>query len=352
MKINELLYQTVHRDASDLHLTAGCPAMLRIHGQLIPLDKEVLSAVDIQEIILPVLSAVHKERLENKRAVDLSYIQRDMGRFRLNVFYQRGDLSCAIRRLYDRIFSLTELGLPSSLVEFAEMRDGLVVVTGPTGCGKSTTLATLIDLINRTRSGHIITLEDPIEYFHDHQKSIVNQRELYADFNSFAEAMRDSLREDPDVILVGEMRDLDTMRTALTAAETGHLVLSTLHTRDTVSTIARILGIFPSEEQAYIRQQLSEVLRGVVSQRLLTCSCNKRRKPCLEIMKVTKGIGNLIRSGKTEQIYSAIETGGNSGMQTMEQALIYLFQNGDIDQNTAQTMSKNAELIRQRIFAI
>ncbi|MCD4779509.1 MAG: type IV pilus twitching motility protein PilT [Candidatus Omnitrophica bacterium] len=352
MNIFELLKLTLKRDASDLHLTPGCSAVLRVHGHLVPVNGKKLSADDVREMVFPVLSPHQKQRLEEKRSVDLSYLLRDIGRFRINVYYQRGEISAAFRRLYDKIFSIDELGLPQGLAQLADLRDGLVLVTGPTGCGKSTTLATIIDLINQTRSVHIITIEDPIEYFHQHKQSIVTQRELYVDIHSFAEAMRDSLREDPDVIFVGEMRDIDTMRSAITAAETGHLVFSTLHTRDTVSSISRILGVFPSVEQQYIRQQLSDVLKAVVSQRLLTCSCGTRRRPSVEIMKVTKGISNLIRLGKTEQIYSSIETGASLGMQTMEQSLVNLLRQGHIDKQTAFKMAKSVELIKQRTYML
>jgi len=349
MDIFALLRMTVQKEASDLHLTPNSPPLLRIHGELAPIKDKKLSSEDTKAMALRILSPEQKKLFETKHSIDLAYSLEGVGRFRINAYYQKGTVSIAFRRLSDRILSLTELGLPESLHQLSGLRDGMVLVTGPTGCGKTTTLATLIDMINQTRACNIITIEDPIEYLHEHKKSIVNQRELYADINSFAEAMRYALREDPDVILVGEMRDLDTMRTAITAAETGHLVFSTLHTRDAVSSIDRILGVFPPVEQQHVRQQISEALKAVVSQRLLRRRDGNGRIPIVEVMIVTKGISNLIRLGKTEQIYSVIETGISFGMQTMEQSLINLYQERKIDKETVFKTAKNVKLIERRI---
>ena len=349
MNIYELLKITVQKKASDLHLTPNSPPLLRIHGELVAIGRERLSSDDTKKMVFQILSQEQREFLSGKHSIDLAYSFEDMGRFRINAYYQKGTITAAFRRLSDKIFSLTELGLPESLHQLSGLRDGMILVTGPTGCGKTTTLATLIDMINQTRACNIITIEDPIEYLHDHKKGIVNQRELYADVDSFAEAMRYALREDPDVVMVGEMRDLDTMRTAITAAETGHLVFSTLHTRDAVSSIDRILGVFPSIEQQYIRQQLSETLKAVVSQRLLRCIDGNGRLPAVELMIVTKGISNLVRMGKTGQIYSAIETGKSFGMQTMEQSLISLYHQGKIDKMTVLKTAKNVKLVERRI---
>ncbi|MCL0096843.1 type IV pilus twitching motility protein PilT [Thermodesulfovibrionales bacterium] len=335
MNIFKLLRLAVEKGASDLHLTVNSPPLFRINGDLFPVDGKKLSPQETAEMVLQLLLPWQKEILEKNRSVDFAHSFEDIGRFRINAYYQRGTVSAAFRRLSDRIYSLTELGLPEGLHQLSSLRDGLVLITGPTGCGKSTTLATIIDMINQTRACNIITIEDPIEYSHQHKRSIVNQRELYTDTDSFAEAMRYVLREDPDVILVGEMRDLDTMRTAITAAETGHLVFSTLHTRDAASSVARILGVFSPIEQQHIRHQLSEALKAVVSQRLLRCANGEARVPAVEIMIVTKAISNLIRVGKTEQIYSVIETGGSFGMQTMEQSLVNLYSQGKIDGATA-----------------
>ncbi|MCK4519218.1 MAG: type IV pilus twitching motility protein PilT [Candidatus Omnitrophica bacterium] len=349
MDIFELLRLTAKEQASDLHLTPNSPPLLRVHGELAAVKDKKLSSENTREMIFQILSSEQREVFEKKRSIDLAYSLEGAGRFRINAYYQRGSISIAFRNLPDKILSLTELGLPESLHQLSNLRDGMVLVTGPTGCGKTTTLASLIDMINQTRSCHIITIEDPIEYLHTHKKGIVNQRELYTDIDSFAEAMRYALREDPDVILVGEMRDLDTMRTAIMAAETGHLVFSTLHTRDTVSSIDRILGVFPPVEQQHVRQQLSETLKAVVSQRLLKSADGNSRVPTVELMMVTKAISNLIRMGKTEQIYSAIETGMNFGMQTMEQSLINLYREGKIDKETVLKTAKNAKLIERRI---
>ena len=349
MDIFELLKMTVKKDASDLHLTSDSPPLLRIHGELVPINDKRLSSAETKEMVFEILSSEQKELFEQKHSIDLAYSLKGLGRFRINAYYQKGTVSAAFRRLSDKILSLGELGLPESLHQLCGLRDGLVLVTGPTGCGKSTTLATLIDMINQTRACNIITIEDPIEYLHAHKKSIVNQREIYTDTDSFSEAMRYALREDPDVILIGEMRDLDTMRTAIMAAETGHLVFSTLHTSDAVASVNRILGVFPSVEQQYIRQQLSEVLKAVISQRLLKCRDENGRVPAVEIMRVTKGISNLIRLGKTEQICTAIETGSNFGMQTMEQSLIALYQQGKIDKETVFKIAKNVQAVERRM---
>lgn len=349
MDVFELLKTTVQRKASDLHLTPHSPPLLRIHGELVSLEGGKLSSGETEEMVSQLLLPEQKEIFKRKHSIDLAYSLEGVGRFRINAYYQKGTVSVAFRSISDKIFSLTELGLPESLHQLSGLRDGMVLVTGPTGCGKSTTLATLIDMINQTRACNIITIEDPIEYLHNHKKGIVNQKELYVDTDSFAEAMRFALREDPDVILVGEMRDLDTMRTAITAAETGHLVFSTLHTRDSVSSVDRILGVFQPVEQQHVRHQLSESLKAVVSQRLLKCVNGEARVPVVEIMIVTKAITNLIRAGKTEQIYSAIETGGSFGMQTMEQSLVSLYRQGKIDKETVLKTAKNINIIERRI---
>jgi len=351
--ILELLKTTVEKGASDLHLTAGSPPMVRIFGDLTPVGRKKLSPEDTREMAMSILSAKQKEVFEQNRSIDLAYSLdgacRQAGRFRVNAFYQRGRVSVAFRRLSDEFLTLEELCLPSTLYNLAQLRDGLVLVTGPTGSGKTTTLASLLDMINQTRPCHIITIEDPIEYVHEHKKAIVNQRELYSDVASFGEALRYAVREDPDVILVGEMRDLDTMRTAIMAAETGHLVFSTLHSRDAVSTINRAIGVFPIDEQQLIRQQLSMTLKAVVSQRLLRRSDTPGLVPAVEVMIVTSAISNLIRTGKDEQIYSAIETGGVLGMQTMEESLCTLCRAGKIAREAALKTAKSVRLVEHRL---
>lgn len=337
MKIFELLRLCIEKGATDLHVTVNSPPVLRILGDLVLLQEKALNPRDIEEMVGDILKPDQKERLALNRSVDLAYTLNGASssyRFRVNAFYQKGTIAIAFRRLSDEILPLEELNMPVILYNFCEMRDGLILMTGPTGSGKTTTLASLLDRINRAKACHIITVEDPIEYIHKHKKSIVNQREVYTDVPFFADGLKYALREDPDVILVGEMRDLDTMRTALMAAETGHLVFSTLHSRDVVSTINRIIGSFPSGEQSYIRTQLSMVLKAVVSQRLLRRKDRPGRIPAVEIMFVTSGISNMIRMGKDEQIYSVVETGRAMGMQTIEDSLLNLYRAGIIDQDT------------------
>jgi twitching motility protein PilT len=296
-----------------------------------------------------VLTQRYREVLKKKRSVDFAISIDGVGRFRVAVYYQRGALSAVFRLLASGIPTFSSLGLPQSLSRLPYIRDGLVLVTGATGSGKSTTLATVIHEINANRALNIITIEDPIEYLHFNNKSIINQRELFSDVPSFSEALRDALRADPDVILVGEMRDLETMRTAIMAAETGHLVFSTLHSRDCVSTINRLVGAFPAGEQSQIRQQLASILRAVISQRLLPNISDTGRLPGVEIMFSTPGISNLIRQGKDDMIYSSIETGLNDGMVTMEQCLLKLVNEGKITTEAAIAAAKNSNLMKDRL---
>jgi twitching motility protein PilT len=342
MDLSELLITSIKQNATDLHLTVNSPPVLRIHGHLVPLECEKLNKNDTSELLMGILSAKQKEVFEKKQAIDLAYSLNGSGaanRFRVNVFRQRGCVAGAFRRLADEIASLEELNLPTSLYKLCNMQDGLVLVTGPTGSGKTTTLATLIDRINESRPCHIMTIEDPVEYVLQHKKALINQRELYTDVPSFADGLRSALREDPDVILVGEMRDLETMRTAIMAAETGHLVFATLHTRDATSTVGRIVGVFPTDEQEQIAHQLSLTLRAVLSQRLVRTKDGLGRVPSAEIMLVTPGISNMIRQHKAEQIRSVIETAASQGMQSMEHSFVKLFKQGKIDK---ETVLKNA----------
>jgi twitching motility protein PilT len=334
MDLTELLMASVRENATDLHLTINSPPVLRIHGHLVPLEYRKLEGDDTRELLMSILSAKQKEVFEKKQAIDLAYSLNGSdtaNRFRVNVFYQRGCVAGAFRRLADQIATLEELNLPSSLYNVCDIQDGLVLVTGPTGSGKTTTLATLIDRINETRPCHIMTIEDPVEYVLHHKKALINQRELYTDVPSFADGLRSALREDPDVIFVGEMRDLETMRTAIMAAETGHLVFATLHTRDATSTVGRIVGVFPTDEQEQIAHQLSLTLRSVVSQKLVRTKDGLGRVPAAEIMLVTPGISNMIRQHKAEQIRSVIETGATLGMQSMEHSFVRLYKQGRID---------------------
>ncbi|TVM16965.1 type IV pili twitching motility protein PilT [Oceanidesulfovibrio indonesiensis] len=350
--IRALLRTMLENDASDLHLTLNFAPFIRVNGELACLGGDALCAADLESVLLPLLSERQRNVLEEKSSVDLAYTYDADHRFRVNIFYQRGALAAVFRKLPSLKLTLGALGMPSGIDSFSELKDGLVLVTGPTGSGKSTTLAAIIDKINRNKSCHIITIEDPVEFVHSNIRSLVTQRELFTDVPSFSLALRDALREDPDVILVGEMRDLDTMRTAIMAAETGHLVFSTLHSRDAISSLTRMIGVFSIEEQAQIRHQLSATLKGVVSQRLLKHMNGESRVAAVEVMKVTSAISNLIRSGKLERIYSAIETGGRLGMQTMELSLADLYREGKIDRDSALRMAKNESIILPRLERI
>ncbi|MBU1195046.1 MAG: PilT/PilU family type 4a pilus ATPase [Proteobacteria bacterium] len=349
-QITGLFEETLRLNASDLHLAADMPPMMRVKGQIQPLkDHVAYSSAEIEQLMDKVLTNRYKEVLKKRSSVDFAISIDNVGRFRVAAYYQRGSLSVVFRLLASGIPTFASLGLPESLSRLPYIRDGLVLVTGVTGSGKSTTLATVIHEINANLAQNIITIEDPIEYLHYNNKSIINQRELFSDVPSFSEALRDALRADPDVILVGEMRDLDTMRTAIMAAETGHLVFSTLHSRDCVSTINRLVGAFPAGEQSQIRQQLSSTLKAVVSQRLLPNVSNTGRLPGVEIMFSTPGISNLIRQGKDDMIYSAIETGCSQGMITLEQSLVKLVNDGKITVETALAAAKNTSLMKRRL---
>jgi twitching motility protein PilT len=320
--VDTLLAQAVERGASDLHLTVGAPPAVRVRGELRvlegapPLDPDAARA-----LLYRILTTEQQKRFEIDRQLDFSYGVPGLARFRVNVFQQRDSVAAAFRVVPDELKTLEQLGLPPGLRDLTTLPRGLVVVTGPTGSGKSTTLAALIDEINRTRSDHIITIEDPIEFVHRHKRCIVNQREIGTDATGFGAALRAALRQDPDVILLGEMRDLETISTALTAAETGHLVFGTLHTQSAPGTIARIIDVFPGNQQDQVRTQIAGSLQGVVTQALVPTADGAGRAAALEILIPDDAIRNLIRQGKVEQIYSYMQTGSRNGMQTMEQAL-------------------------------
>ncbi len=350
--MSEVLALTRDFEASDLHLSGNMAPCFRVKGKIMSYGCGALSPKEVEGLLGEIMTSRHREILKEKYSVDLGLHIPEVGRFRVVIYYQRGIMTSAIRLLADGMPTFAELGLPESLAELPKLRDGLILVTGATGSGKSTTLAAIIDEINRTSQRTIITIEDPIEYVHLNRQSIIFQRELFTDVASFAAAMRDSLRSDPDVILVGEMRDPETIRTAIMAAETGHLVLSTLHSRDATSSMNRIVGTFPANEQSQIRQQLSSSLRTVVSQRLLPTSSGSGRVPAVEIMFVNTGIANLIRQGKDEMIYSAIETGLREGMQTMEQSLIRLTREGRVSLDIALSAARRPDLLRQRLSAL
>ncbi|WP_068674677.1 type IV pilus twitching motility protein PilT [Oceanobacillus sp. Castelsardo] len=323
-------------NASDVHLTVGKAPIFRINGSLVEQTSEsVLIPSHTRDIVKAILSDDLYKKLEDKRELDFSYGIEGLSRFRMNVFYQRGELSLAVRTIPTRIPSIEELYLPQIAKDIMHYPQGLVLVTGPTGSGKSTTLASMINYMNQGMENHIITLEDPIEYMHKHQKSIIDQREIGFDTKSFSQGLRACLRQDPDVILVGEMRDLDTISTAITAAETGHLVLATLHTTDAVSTIERIIDVFPAEQQTQIRIQLSTILRAVISQRLLITKDQTGRRVATEVLLNTSAVKNLIRNEKLHQVQNVLQTSREQGMHTLEMDLKRLVQEDQITFETA-----------------
>jgi twitching motility protein PilT len=334
----------VENDASDLHLTAGSPPVIRVNGQLQGLMQyEKLSPEQTRTIVYRILSTEQQKQLETRRQIDFSYSIPGLARFRVNAYFQRTAVGAAFRLIPAEIKTLEELNMPPRLYEFAEKPRGLVLVTGPTGSGKSTTLASILDRINRTRHEHILTIEDPIEFLHWHRSCIVNQREIGPDASSFGEALRAALRQDPDVILVGEMRDLETIATALTAAETGHLVFATLHTQSAPSTIDRIIDVFPPEQQEQVRIMIAGSLQGVVTQTLLPTADGNGRIAALEILLPDDAVRNLIRQAKIEQIYSVMQTNTGRGMQTMEQALADLAMRRVVKLEDALSRSSRAD---------
>jgi twitching motility protein PilT len=342
--IDTLLERVATEDASDLHVTAGSAPLMRMRGRLAPMDDfEAFTPEETRDLLYRVLSTEQQKRLEIDRQLDFSYSVPGVARFRVNVYFQRDSIAAAFRLVPRLIKSADELGLPAVLIDLAKEPRGLVLVTGPTGSGKSTTLATMIDSINSTRSDHIITIEDPIEFLHVHKTSVINQREVGSDAKGFAEALRGALRQDPDVILVGEMRDLETISTALTAAETGHLVLATLHTQSAPSTIDRIIDVFPSAQQGQVRMQLAASLQGIVTQTLLPTADGRSRVPALEVLLPDDAVRNLVRQGKTEQIYSIMQTNTSRGMQTMEQSLADLTVRRVISRETAYQVTSRRE---------
>src|ERR687888_62508 len=342
--IDDLLTQMKALDASDLHITPGVEPVVRVRGELVRIEGfDKLTPDATRELVYRVMSTEQQKLLETRRNVDLAYTLPGVARFRVNVYFQRSSVGAAFRMIPTEIKSLEELGLPPQLADLAAKPRGLVLVTGPTGSGKSTTLATLIDQINRTRAQHILTIEDPIEFLHWHRGCIVNQREIGPDARTFAEALRAALRQDPDVILLGEMRDLETIGTALTAAETGHLVFGTLHTQSAPGTIDRIIDVFPAEQQEQVRIQLAATLEGVVTQALLPTADGTGRVPALEILFPDDAVRNLIRQAKVEQVYSVMQTGTGRGMQTMEQSLADLALRGVISTDVALSRSSRPE---------
>ncbi|MFN3966733.1 MAG: type IV pilus twitching motility protein PilT [Endomicrobiia bacterium] len=347
INMQDLLLLMAEKKASDLHITAGLPPMLRIDGELIPTNYEKLTQELCQRLIYSLLTDSQKEKFEATNELDLAFGIKGIGRIRMNVYRQRCAIGAALRAIPNKIPNFEELGLPPVVFEVMKLNKGLVLVTGPTGCGKTTTLASMIDYLNENRQSHIITIEDPIEYIHIHKKSIVNQREIGTDTNSFANALKYVLRQDPDIILIGEMRDLETIQSALTIAETGHLVFATLHTNDAVSSINRIVDVFPPHQQPQIRSQLSFTLQAVFSQRLLPQATGTGRVLACEVLIVTPAVRNLIREMKTEQIYITMQTGGKYGMQTMNMALADLYAHRKISYQDAMANSPDIEDLKR-----
>jgi len=339
--MNSLFKMTMKDSASDLHLTVNSPPIIRIDGKLIVTDFESLSTDDTKALIYSILNDDQKANFERDKELDFSFSAPGLDRFRVNIHYQKGNVEAAFRRIPHRIPTIEELGVPLVAYDLIRKPNGLVLVTGPTGMGKSTTLAAMIDVINNERKEMIVSIEDPIEFFHSNKKSIIKQREVYADTHSFPEALRRALRQDPNVIVVGEMRDLETIATTLTAAETGHLVLATLHTPDAPQTVQRIIDVFPPHQQKQIRVQLADCLQGVISQLLLIRSSEKGRILATEIMIATPGIRNLVREGEVAQIPSLIQMGAQYGMHTMDKCLKELCREGIITRDVALSKVKN-----------
>jgi twitching motility protein PilT len=350
LHVDDLLRYAVSVGASDLHLTSGMPALIRLNGAIRPIEGcPRLDHEAIREMVFGILPQSKREKFEEDRELDTSHSVLQVGRFRVNVFLQRGTIAAVLRAIPHDIPEFSSLGIPESVRQFTEMRQGFVLVTGPTGSGKSTTLASLVDSINQSKPLHIVTIEDPIEFLHPHKNAIVNQREVGQDTTSFSEAMRRVLREDPDVILVGEMRDLETTQMALTAAETGHLVFATLHTQDAPQTIDRVIDIFPTHQQAQVRAMLAGALQGVMTQQLVPNANASGRLAACEVMFCTAAIRNLIRSAKTHQIYSLMQTGGQYGMQTMDQGLAKLVRERKITESIAFDRCRNEEDLRNHL---
>ena len=346
----ELLKMTVDLDGSDLHIAIDTPPQVRVHGELQRMQLPPMVASETKQLIYSVLTDSQKKRFEESNELDFSFGIRGLARFRCNVFQQRGAVGAVYRLIPEKIRAFGELGLPAVLATLADRPRGLVLITGPTGSGKSTTLAAMLDKINSERHGHILTIEDPIEYIHQHKNCLVNQREVHSDTASFSAALRAALREDPDIVLIGEMRDLETVESALKIAETGHLTFGTLHTNSAAQTINRIIDIFPANQQAQIRTQLSLVLEGIVCQSLLPRADGKGRVCSLEIMVPTPAIRNLIRDDKIHQIYGSMQAGQEKlGMQTANQSLASLYIKRLISLETAMTASSNKDELQDMI---
>lgn len=347
--IEQLLQIAKEMQASDIHLTVGLPPRVRVNGDLINLNYPKLTPNDITKVVLPTMNPEQAEIYENKGEIDYAFSVPSVGRYRVNAFRQRGAMACAMRSVSTEIPEPESLGVPPSVIDLYSRKRGLVLVTGPTGSGKSTTLASVINRVNDKRNAHVITLEDPIEYLHTHKRAMINQREIGLDTTSYAAALRAALREDPDVILVGEMRDLETISTAVTAAETGHLVFSTLHTIGAAATIDRIIDVFPPHQQQQIRVQLAMVLEAIISQQLLPRMDRPGRVAAFEVLHASVSVKNLIREGKTYQIPAFMQTSRKEGMNTMDDALIDLFRQGIITYENAVGYAQDMAYVAKRL---
>jgi twitching motility protein PilT len=343
MEISELLAFSVKNKASDLHLSAGLPPLIRVHGDIRRINLPAMEHRDVHAMVYDIMNDMQRKVYEDQREVDFAFEIPSLARFRVNAFVQSRGAGAVFRTIPSRVLSLEDLNAPKVFKEIADQPRGIVLVTGPTGSGKSTTLAAIIDYINDNQYAHILTVEDPIEFVHQSKKSLINQRELGRDTHSFANALKSALREDPDVVLVGEMRDLETIRLALTAAETGHLVFGTLHTSSAAKTIDRIIDVFPAAEKEMVRAMLSESIRAVIAQTLLKTKDGEGRVAAHEIMIGTPAIRNLIREGKVAQMYSSIQTGGNLGMQTLDQCLVDLVRRNVVASSEARAKAANKD---------
>jgi twitching motility protein PilT len=347
-QIHQLLKHATKNEASDIHLSQGYPPIIRIDGKLQTIKGKILEKQDLEDIIVQILDDYQMERFREQMELDFGYSVPDLAHFRVNIFTKLGGYGMAFRIIPDKIRSLQELGMPNGVIDLARKIEGLILVTGPTGHGKSTTLAAMIDLMNTERRSHIITVEDPIEYTHPHKNCLIQQRELGHHTNSFSAALRSALREDPDIILVGEMRDLETISLALTAAETGHLVLSTLHTRNAPDTINRIIDVFPAEQQTQVLAQISSSLLGIVSQRLLPAAEGTGRVAAVEVLIADSAIRNMIRERKTHQIRSVMQSSTVAGMHTMDDHLLSILKTGKITRQVAQKYALEIERFSQK----